>query len=96
MLGEVGREGRDGQLVVFRLQDTEAFLWKVASINVPIEDQIIGPLVNDHAEVWYKVEEVRYEVWWESGEAGGGEEPGEPWVAEVGRLLPCIIVSEVI
>ena len=96
MLGEVGREGRDGQVVVFRLEGDELFLWKVASTYVPRENELVGPLVNDHADTWYKVEQVKSEIWWESGQAGGGEVPEEPWTAETGLLCPCVIVSEVV
>ena len=42
---------------------------------------------------WYKVERVQYEFWNDSGEAGGGETPGEPWVAPVAHGSPIVIVS---
>ena len=94
MLGEIGREGRDGTIIVFRLEDG-TFIGKVASNIVPEFDSKIGLLVNDHVETWYEVKDHKHEVWYESGEAGGGESPGEPWKSEFGRLLTCVIVSEV-
>ena len=89
MLGVIGREGRDGPIIVFRLED-ETLLWKVASNRVPAKDELVGPLVDGNVVTWYKVEGHRNEVWYSSSII----DDGELYTAEHGRLLTCVLVSE--
>lgn len=96
MLGEVGRKGRDGQIIVFRLQSDESFLWKVASNRVPDEDELVGRLTNGNVTTWYKVEAIKNEIWYASGKVvDENGVPIEEWASEYGVLCPCVLVSEV-
>ena len=65
-------------------------------LSPPRENSLVGLLVNSEVETWYKVEQVRHELRYEVGEAGGGEVPGEPWTADYAQEAPTVIVSEVI
>ena len=66
MLGEFGS-------VIFRLQSTEAFLWKV-KMKIPRVDELVGALENGAVATWYKVEQVRHEIEYQTVSDPGGRE----------------------
>jgi hypothetical protein len=68
MLGEFGS-------VIFRLEGTEEFLWKVKMRAVPREAELVGSL-GEGGEVatWYRVEQIRHEIEYQKvSDPGGGE-----------------------
>jgi hypothetical protein len=93
MLGEIGREGRAGVIVFFRLEGTLEFLWKAPMESPPSVNELVGLLVNSEVETWYKVEEIRIEFQYDEGEGSGGEFPIDPWIAEYARNARTVIVS---
>ena len=84
MLGEFGS-------VIFRLEGTEAFLWKVKRQDVPREAELVGPLENGEVVTWYRVEQVKYEFKYQTVSDPGGKEILMPHADSA----PVVFVSEI-
>jgi hypothetical protein len=83
MLGEFGS-------VIFRLEGTEAFLWK-AKMPVPRKEELVGFLEEGVVAVWYKVEQIKYEIEYQKVSDPSGEEILIPHADGA----PTVFVSEV-
>jgi hypothetical protein len=94
MLGELGREA-SCNLVAFRLQSTDALLWKAPMQYVPRADELVGKVENGDVATWYKVEQVKYELRYELLTPGGGETPENEVEAPYADVATTVLVSVV-